>query len=130
MPTYTATCYLPTVRATYEIQAETGEHALRLARALAEHDPSLALHWYPDNLFDDIEAIKIDGADAATGVCWRTDALRVRSTAPELVEVLTDLLDQTDSLAGGSSCIDDDIKLGEPYQRAVAAGAMARFAPE
>jgi len=125
MTTYTATFFAANVRATDEIEAETLQQALDLARKLADHDSS-GLDWYPCDPCADVEEIDIESPDGDAGVLWQREDLRLRLAAPALAEALSGLLDQVVSLTGESSCIDEDILQGEAYQHAVAVLAMVR----
>lgn len=118
MTTYTATFRAPQAYAVQDIEAASAEAALETAHALYQADP-YSLSWYAyDSDAEPLEEIEIENSQGPDGAVWQSGDLTLRLLAPELVEALTALLDQIDSLTAESSCIDEDIKQGDEYQRA------------
>jgi hypothetical protein len=87
MTTYTAKFSSVTLWATREIEAETPEQALHLAREIADHEAG-ALDWCAYDPSDDVEEIEIDDEDGTTEALWQSDDLRLRLAAADLLVAL------------------------------------------
>ena len=126
MTTYTATFRTPQAYAVHDIEADSAEAALEKAHALYQADP-YSLSWYAyDSDAEPLEEIEIENPAGSDGAVWQNDDLSLRFAAPELLDALTALISQIDSLHGESSCIDEDIQQGDEYRQAVAVIAKAK----
>ena len=90
MMTYTASFRTDTQFAVCDFEAATPEDALQMARALAERDPdALDFEHYDSPMpLDEIEISDPAGDGLAV---WRSDDLRVRLAARELLEALQEV---------------------------------------
>lgn len=87
METYTAHYKTDAEYALHEIEAETPEHALQLARQLWETDPHrLAFEKY--DMAMPLDEIEIEGDEGSELATWHSDDMRLRLAAQDLFDVL------------------------------------------
>ena len=85
MPTYTAHYCTDAEHAFSNVEADTPEQALRLARELWERDPD-ALTFEPYTSMMPLTDITIDGPDGGGLAGWQSDDLRVQLAARALLD--------------------------------------------
>lgn len=90
MTTYTAYFRTDIRFAVCDFEADTPEDALQMARALAEHDPD-ALDFEHYDTPMPLDEIEISGPAGDGLAVWRSDDLRLRLAARELLEALQDV---------------------------------------
>jgi hypothetical protein len=126
MTEYTVTFSTPTAYAVTDIKAKTTKQALKKAHAFYDNDMT-ALDWYPyDADCKSLDTIEVTDDKNGDSTLWQSEDVTLKDAAPDLLDALTDLINQIDSLTGESSCIDEDIKHGEPYQKARAVIAKVK----
>jgi hypothetical protein len=124
MPTYTARFETDANYATHDFKADTPEQVLQMARELDVDAEGLYFEDYDER--PPVHTITVSD-EQGLAAAWKSDELRLREAAPELLAALDYLLEQT---------VDMDLKYGitlsegEEDARAKALAAIARARPD
>jgi hypothetical protein len=106
MPNYTANFRTEAAIASHEIKARTPEQALQRARKIWETNPDQLVFESYDASQPVVEEIEIESDEEGTELAvWRSDDLRLRQAAPELLYALMNALDvmETQNVGNGGS---------------------------
>lgn len=87
MTTYTVHFRNDTAFAVHEIEADTPQQALAIARR-AVHDDSLDLCFEHYDISSNVDEIAVSDAGEDELACWVDEPLRLRLAAPELLSAL------------------------------------------
>ena len=119
MTTYTAYLHTDADFATFEVEADTPEQALALARQLYDDDP-VDLMFEPYDGGMPVNEIAIHDADYKELAVWRDDAKRMQLAARDLLDALTDLVERDRAEAASCGFTDDEMSWLEDARRALA----------
>ena len=119
MTTYRAYLHTDADFATFEVEADTPEQALALARQLYDDDP-VDLMFEPYDGGMPVNEIAIHDADYKELAVWRDDAKRMQLAARDLLDALTDLVERDRAEAASCGFTDDEMSWLEDARRAIA----------
>ncbi len=108
-----------TAWACHDIEADTPENALALARKFVDDD-SLDLWFEAYDLSSDVNEIVVNDDNRAEVAVWLDDDLRLRLAAQDLLDALEELVARNRAEAAESGFTDDEMTWLEDARRAIA----------
>jgi hypothetical protein len=116
MTIYTVECRNDTARAYTDIEANTPDEALEIAKNLTMRDLDFERYDVTKDITE-ITVIDEHGDDLAS---WADDHLSVQLAAHDLLDALTDLVERDRAAAAESGFTDDEMSWLEDARRAIA----------